>query len=578
MKTLATTLALSLSLPALALGCDSSPASTGCDGNPVQRMTADGVAFVRTPDECFESLPDWPYAPQYVELDGLRQAYVDEGPPDGPVVLLLHGQPTWSYLYRKMIPVLTGAGYRVIAMDHLGMGRSDKPTEIASYSYLGHGDRLFRFIEALELMDIHLFVQDWGSLIGLRVAGLHPERFARIAVGNGMLPVIPAGVMAYPPVEDPDEITDLPSPFDAFTDQQVPFYDECQLTAVGGEFDFGTWMNYSMKAASFQPSEVVEALTWFPVPDDVEAAYDAPFPSREYMAGVRVFPSLINDLPGVNAEAWEGLMSFTRPFFTIWAANDPGSLGSCETQQRLIESVPGAAGLPHSRLPEAGHFLQDDQGAEIARRLAASFRIEPTPLTRGMRYCELLVARLADGSISAEVWGTHGLGTCPQESLDALDLAALTIELGAARVILNGPRYWLPNATMGSGLSGELRLFGDLPMARLATVEGIDPGASRDNYTEAAVARTTSYTFDAGEEIYELTAPGGEVYVMQSLSLMVDPTLALTDLPTLGSRLTLPTDWTYAARTLTSELRLETTGEAIVITDDLGNTYQRANP
>ena len=128
-------------------------------------------------------------------------------------------------------------------------------------------------------------------------------------------------------------------------------------------------MRYAMTAASFRPSEVVEALTWFDLPDDEAAAYDAPFPSREYMAGVRMFPSLVNELPGQNEAAWAGLTSFEKPFLTIWASNDPGNLGQCATQQNLIDSIPGASGQPHDRLPEASHFLQDDQGAEIARRL-----------------------------------------------------------------------------------------------------------------------------------------------------------------------------------------------------------------
>ncbi|MEM6956408.1 MAG: alpha/beta fold hydrolase, partial [Myxococcota bacterium] len=128
------------------MGADEGAAPTACTAEAVLQTAAGGIEFVRTPDECFEGLPDWPYEPEYVELDGLRQAYVDEGPADGPVVLLLHGQPTWSYLYRHMIPVLVDAGFRVIAMDHLGMGRSDKPTDIESYSYLGHADRLLRFM------------------------------------------------------------------------------------------------------------------------------------------------------------------------------------------------------------------------------------------------------------------------------------------------------------------------------------------------------------------------------------------------------------------------------------------------
>ena len=182
-----------------------------CDAEPIVMTTADGIDFVRTPDACFTELPDWPYEPDYVEIDGRRQAYVDEGPADGEVVLLLHGQPSWSYLYRKMIPVLADAGYRVIAMDHLGMGRSDKPVDIESYSYLGHNERLQTFVEELELTDINLFVQDWGSLIGLRTAGLDPDRYATIAVGDGALPVIPAGFEPFPPVEDPDVLTDLQS-------------------------------------------------------------------------------------------------------------------------------------------------------------------------------------------------------------------------------------------------------------------------------------------------------------------------------------------------------------------------------
>jgi haloalkane dehalogenase len=128
-------------------------------------------------------------------------------------------------------------------------------------------------------------------------------------------------------------------------------------------------MVYAMTAESFHPAEVVEALTYFDMPAEEEAAYDAPFPSRIYMAGPRVFPSLVNDLAGVNGEAWEGLTAYEKPFLTIWASNDPGNLGSKETQDNLINSIPGAAGQPHVRLPEASHFLQDDQGAEIARRI-----------------------------------------------------------------------------------------------------------------------------------------------------------------------------------------------------------------
>jgi pimeloyl-ACP methyl ester carboxylesterase len=354
-------------------GTGSTTAALACDTEPEVMTTSAGVDFVRTPDACFEDLPDWPYAPQYVDIDGLRQAYVDEGPAEGEVVLLLHGQPSWSYLYRKMIPSLTDAGYRVIAMDHVGMGRSDKPTSIESYSYLNHSDRLQRFIEDLDLRDINLFVQDWGAGIGLRVAGLEPERYARIAVGNGQLPVVPEGVELVPPVENPDEVADIPSPYASIPPQQELFYDGCRRIDDGDNF---TSFDWALKGESFHPAHVVEALTWFDLPEAEEAAYDAPYPSREYMAGTRVFASLRSDFPGLNQDAWANLTAFERPFLTIWAGNDPKETGSCELQNQLICSVAGAQGQAHVRLSQASHFLQDDQGEAIAERLIAFFRDE----------------------------------------------------------------------------------------------------------------------------------------------------------------------------------------------------------
>lgn len=564
-----------------AAGCSNDDATTegtraplACDAEPVIMATSDGIEFVRTPDSCFEGLPDWPYAPEYVEIDGLRQGYVDEGPADGKVVLLLHGQPSWSYLYRKMIPVLADAGFRVIAMDHLGMGRSDKPIDIASYSYLGHNERLLGFIEALGLRDINLFVQDWGSLIGLRVAGLNPGRFARIAVGNGILPVFPEGVQPFPAVENPDEIEDIPAPFADIPAQQVPFYDGCELVIPGGGDIryFGDWMAYAMKAESFRASEVLEAMTWFDLPPDEEAAYDAPFPSRTYMAGPRVFPSLVNEVPGTTAEAWAGLTSFERPFLTLWAANDPGLQGSCEAQQQLIDSIPGAEGLAHDRLPEASHFLQDDQGEEIASRLAWFY--STVPLRRGDRYCEILLFESTAAGLEAEVWGTQNLSYCPAASWEALDPMTIRAETGALSVLLNGPRIWLVSSASGSEVSPERMTFGDLETRFLAKLE-LDASGAIAPYVERTVLRTTTFTFTSGDEIYELTSPGGTVYVMQSMAQFVDPDLTLDDLPTLGSRLELPEGWTYQARTLEAELVVVADGEATVIQDDFSNTYQR---
>lgn len=284
------------------------------------------------------------------------------------MVLLLHGQPAWSYLYRKMIPILADAGYRVIAMDHLGMGRSDKPIDINYYTYLGHTERLERFITGLGLQDIHLFVQDWGSLIGLKVAGENPDWFASIAVGDGALPTLPAGVDVFPKVENPNEIVDIPSLFTGMPAQQFSVYDGCELL-INVETDFGEWMEYAMKSSSFHTAEVIEFYTWFPQTEQVLAAYDAPYPERMYMAGIRKLPSLINEVGGNTELATQGLSQFEKPFITIWAGNDFGNLGSCEAQQYFIDLVPGAEGQDHVRLPEASHFLQDDQGIEIATRL-----------------------------------------------------------------------------------------------------------------------------------------------------------------------------------------------------------------
>jgi haloalkane dehalogenase len=218
-----------------------------------------------------------------------------------------------------------------------------------------------------------MFCQDWGSLIGLHVAGMNPDWFARIVVGDGALVVIPEDQF-LPPVLFPNVIDyRAESLFADIPPQQEPFYDEegnlldPSRSTADNPLVFYEWMNYAMKAASFRPSEVLEAMTWFDLPADEEAAYDAPFPCRKYLAGARVFPSLVRDLPGANDEAWAGLMAYEGPFLTIWASNDPGQLGTPEAQQVFIDNVPGAAGQPHTRLPEASHFLQDDQGPEIAR-------------------------------------------------------------------------------------------------------------------------------------------------------------------------------------------------------------------
>ncbi len=560
--------------------------AVSCDVDPEVMNTADGVDFVRTPGACFEDLPDWPYEADYVEIDGLRQAYVDEGPADGEVVLLLHGQPSWSYLYRDMIPVLADAGYRVIAMDHLGMGRSDKPIELDAYSYLGHNDRLEGFIDELALTDINVFVQDWGSLIGLRIAGLNPDLFATITVGDGTLPVIPEGIEPFPPVENPDLVADIESVFGTIPEQQVPFYDGCE-PLLDGSGDFGAWIRYSMTAESFHASEVVEAMTWFDLSPEEEAAYDAPFPSRIYMGGPRTFPSLVNELPGQTAEAWAGLTEYEKPVLTIWAGNDPGNLGQCATQQRLIDEIPGADGQPHDRLDEASHFLQDDQGEEIARRMvdwwdamAESFpAADPTSATNAP--CWSPAEMLEPGQTSDAGF----------EILDRREDGTLVVWLSLSITLeefdaLELPPNWIKNQPRGDGEGGEGGAGPDEGMfcgspgstdgemvisehfghewAHVATI--VEVGVPVDDeglLLGTRVAKEHEITYYAGSTVPVLISPDGEIFPLVSR----DAQRTTDESP-------IPTGWTVVEHTFTEDYTTRMPNPILNIRVENQDSYQ----
>lgn len=288
--------------------------------------------ILRTPESAFAALPDYPWAPQYLTVgDGLRMHYVEDGPRDGQPVLMLHGEPTWSFLYRKMIPVFAAAGYRAIAPDLIGFGRSDKPSEMDDYSYQRHLDWVLALIEQLDLRDIVLVCQDWGSLLGLRLAAEHPDRFARITVGNG----------------------GLPTASDAL---KIPraFY---------------LWRAFARYVPRFPVGGIVKTACVTKLPKDVIAAYNAPFPDERYKAAARAFPRLVPtdaDDPAIpaNRAAWEELGRWEKPFLTVFGARDP-LLGRADAV--LQRHVPGAAGQPHARL-HAGHFLQEDAGEEWARQ------------------------------------------------------------------------------------------------------------------------------------------------------------------------------------------------------------------
>jgi haloalkane dehalogenase len=330
------------------------------DDRDVPILKADtGVPFVRTPDECFETLSGFSYEPHYLSIEGLRMHYVDEGPPDGPVVLLLHGQPSWAYLYRKMIPILVGAGFRVIAVDHIGMGRSDKPVAIGFHTFESHVQRLKAFIAALGLRDTMLFCQDWGGLMGLRVVGEEPGLFARVVAANTTLPVIPSRLNPFRvpnPVKIDCSLGDFVMP--GSTGDSAPY-----------PVLFQRWILYTLTAPNFRPSQVIAANTVCNLSPAELAAYDAPYPSFVYKAAVRAFPAMVAAIEKQSAPAWKSLGRFGKPFLFFGGEHDH-NLGSLSVQKRLTGHIPGAKGQPHERF-DAHHFIQEDVGEVLARRMVA---------------------------------------------------------------------------------------------------------------------------------------------------------------------------------------------------------------
>ena len=337
-------------------------------------QTADGREFVRTPDECFLDLPDFPYRPNYVEVDGLRMHYVDEGPRDGHIVLLLHGQPDWCYLYRKMIPLIVEGGYRVIAPDMIGMGRSDKPTSIHTHTVYAHAAWWKAMIDALALKDITLFAQDWGGFTSLMVVAQHPEYFRRVMISNSGLWLMPDPILNVPQGINREDY-----PVDP--DAQVRTFDDfLRLCNARGHIKedmsdfFHEWMLYALTGPELKASgNLRRDFGGIELTDDEARAYDAPFPDEICMTGIRTLPSMGSLIDTKRSLAdWEALKLFEKPFLTLFGQFDM-LVGSEKTQNALIENIPGAAGLPHDRIP-AGHFIQESQGPEVARRLVDFIR------------------------------------------------------------------------------------------------------------------------------------------------------------------------------------------------------------
>jgi haloalkane dehalogenase len=284
---------------------------------------------VRTPDDQFLNIPDYPFRPNYLQVTpDLRMHYVDEGPKDGKVVLLLHGEPSWSFLYRFMIPVFADAGFRVLSPDLIGFGKSDKPTELNDYTYASHTKWLHSFIKELDLTGINLFCQDWGGLLGLRIAGLDNDRFSTITAGNTGLPIGKG------------------EPSKAFLD----------------------WQEYSRTVEVLAIDKIMQNSTVRVLNDAEIKAYTAPFPDKTYMAGAKIFPSLVptteNDpaVP-VNLQVFQTLSQSTKPFLCLFSDKDPITKGGEQIFQKYFK---GTEGMPHQIITDAGHFLQEDKGEEIA--------------------------------------------------------------------------------------------------------------------------------------------------------------------------------------------------------------------
>lgn len=298
---------------------------------------------LRTPDDRFADLPGFPFAPHYVVLDEpevtdgpdgpgvLRVHYLDEGPADGPVVLLMHGEPSWSYLYRTMIPPLVEAGFRVVAPDLVGFGRSDKPAAQDDYTYARHVGWMRQALlddTGLGLTGITFFGQDWGGLVGLRLVAEHPDRFARVVVANTGMPTGDA------------KTTDA----------------------------FFAWQKFSQEVEEFPVGFIINGGCATDLAPDVIAAYDAPFPDETYKAGARRFPMLVPSTPDdpaseANRAGWEVFRSFEKPWLTAFSDSDPVTAGGFKVFQR---EVPGAQGQPHTTIEGGGHFLQEDKGPEVA--------------------------------------------------------------------------------------------------------------------------------------------------------------------------------------------------------------------
>lgn len=324
--------------------------------------TVKNVYYVRTPEFRFSDLPEFGFRSNYVFIDGLRTHYVDEGPPNGEVILLLHGQPTWSFLYRKIIPRLANNGYRVIAVDLIGMGKSDKPIELGFHTYEQHVQWLSGFISALRINDITLFCQDWGGAIGLRIVGDRPEIFSRVVAANTSLPFRKKGTNPFR-IVSPVRIDYSHKDFDFRKGAWFSFLPTFIQDLVNVR-KFQSWINYALTTPNLIPSRIVNKGIMSSLSNKEALAYDSPYPSFIYKAAIRAFPSMTASIEEQNRGAWSRLMKFDKPFLSLAGIHDD-VMGDERLQKHFINNIPGARGQPHERFI-ANHFIQEDIGDTLS--------------------------------------------------------------------------------------------------------------------------------------------------------------------------------------------------------------------
>ena len=310
---------------------------------------------LRTPDAAFEDLTDYPFAPRYLWVDGLRMHYLDERPLDegrehDKVIFLFHGQPSWSYLYRRMIPALVSAGYRVIAPDLIGFGKSDKPVDPALHTYGNHVDWMQDFVRQLGITQAAAFFQDWGGMIGLRVLAREPEWLNRLVVANTALAEMHGLEKFMVP-----KVLKL----------MVALAGKPTIDKFAGQINYGNWAGYFRHAEQLELGRILQSLTTRELSIEEMRAYDAPYPDARYCAGPRRMPEIVAaDLDAVNAD-WQQLKQWQHPVLTLFSDKDPFLAGR-GYDRKFQDNFSGAMDQPHTTVENASHFLQEDQPQQLA--------------------------------------------------------------------------------------------------------------------------------------------------------------------------------------------------------------------